>query len=137
MNSKKLSLKILPDRMAVCRLEPTAALPDWFDEIGFYSITRTQEELTLVCREVLVAPGTTCESGWRCFGVEGTLDFSEIGIIFTLSQPLAKSGIAVFVISTFDTDYFLVKEKDLAKAIDALAASGHQIAESKPEASSQ
>jgi len=127
MKLKKLSLKILPHRMAVCRFEATAALPDWFDEIGFYSITRTQEELTLVCREALVAPGTTCESGWRCFGVEGTLDFSEIGIIFTLSQPLAKSGIAVFVISTFDTDYFLVKEKDMVKAIDVLTAAGHEI----------
>ena len=135
MDPKKLSLKILPDRMAVCRFEPMAALPDWFDEAGFYSITRTQEELTLVCREALVIPGTNCESGWRCFGVEGVLDFSEIGIIFTLTQPLAKGGIPVFVVSTHDTDYFLVKEKDLAKAVDALTASGHQIAESKPEAS--
>ena len=137
MDSIKLSLKILPDRMAVCRFEPAAALPDWFDETGFYSITRTQEELTLVCREALVTPGTICESGWRCIRVLGVLDFSEIGIIFTLTRPLAKSGVSVFVISTFDTDYFLVKEKDLTKAIDALAASGHQITGAKPDARSQ
>ncbi len=123
--------------MAVCRFEPEAALPDWFDETALYSITRTSKELTLVCREGLVAPGTTCERGWRCFGVEGVLDFSEIGIIFTLTQPLAKSGVSVFVISTHDTDYFLVKENDLTKAIDALTASGHEITESEPDASSQ
>ena len=113
--------------MAVCRLDPQAALPDWIDKFAFYSITRTQEELTLVCREALVPPGTKYERGWRCFRVEGVLDFSEIGIIFTLTQPLVKSGVSVFVISTYDTDYFLVKEKDLAKAVDALTAAGHQI----------
>ena len=127
MKFKKLSLKILPDRMAVCRLEPTAPLPDWIDEPGFYSVTRTEEELAIVCPETHLAPGTTSEAGWRCFKVQGVLDFSEIGIIFSLTQPLAESDVSVFVISTFDTDYFMVKEEDLAKAIDALTAVGHQI----------
>jgi hypothetical protein len=126
MNSKNLSLKILPDRMAVCRFEPTAPVPDWIDQSGFYSITRTEEELTIVCAETLVARGTTSEAGWRCFKVEGPLDFSEIGIIFSLTQPLARSGVSVFVISTFDTDYLMVKEKNLSEAIDALRAEGHQ-----------
>lgn len=127
MKPKKLSLKILPDRMAVCRFEPTASLPDWIDVSGFCSITRSEEELTIVCCEALVAPGTTCESGWRCFRVQGELDFFEIGIILSIIQPLAKSGVSVFVMSTFDTDYFLVKEKDLPKAIDALTAAGHRV----------
>ncbi|MCK4988745.1 MAG: ACT domain-containing protein [Desulfobacterales bacterium] len=126
MNSKNLSLKILPDRMAVCRFEPTTPVPDWIDQSGFYSITRTEEELTIVCAETLVARGTTSEIGWRCFKVEGPLDFSEIGIIFSLTQPLARSGVSVFVLSTFDTDYLMVKEKDLSEAIDALRAEGHQ-----------
>ena len=129
MNLRKLSLKILPERLAVCRFEPTAPLPDWIGEVGFYSLTRTEAELTLVCPETRLAPGTTSETGWRCFKVQGLLDFSEIGIIFSLTQPLAKNGVSVFVISTFDTDYFMVKEKDLAKAIDALAAEGHQVLE--------
>ena len=127
MDFKKRSLKILPERMAVCRFEPTAALPDWIDTSAFYSITRTEEELTLVCCEALVPPGAQCESEWRCFRVQGILDFSEIGIMFTLTQPLAKAGVSVFVISTYDTDYFLVKEKELPKAIDALTTSGHEI----------
>ncbi|MCK5203916.1 MAG: ACT domain-containing protein, partial [Desulfobacterales bacterium] len=122
MNSKNLSLKILPDRMAVCRFEPTTPVPDWIDQSGFYSITRTEEELTIVCAETLVARGTTSEIGWRCFKVEGPLDFSEIGIIFSLTQPLARSGVSVFVLSTFDTDYLMVKEKNLSEAIDALRA---------------
>jgi hypothetical protein len=127
MEYKRLSLKLMPDRMAVCRFDPVAELPDWFDMSGFYSITRSKEELTIVCREALVASGTTCENGWRYFKVQGVLDFSEIGIIFSLTQPLAESGISVFVISTFDTDYFMVKEKDLAKAVDVFTAAGHRV----------
>ena len=113
--------------MAVCRFEPGTPLPEWIEESGFYSVTRTEDELTIVCSERLVAPGTIYEGGWRCFRVQGALDFSEIGIIFSLTQPLAKSSVSVFVISTFDTDYFLVKDKDLKKAIDALTAEGHEI----------
>ncbi|MDJ0987790.1 MAG: ACT domain-containing protein [Desulfobacterales bacterium] len=127
MRTRTLSLKILPEQMAVCRFDSTSELPDWIDQSAFYSITRTQEELTIVCREALVPPGTKCERGWRCFRVQGVLDFSEIGIMFSITQPLAKSGVSVFVISTYDTDYFLVKEKELPKAIDALTAAGHQI----------
>jgi len=127
MKPKTLSLKILPDRMAVCRFDPTVAVPDWIDQSGFYSITCTEHELTIVCAETLVARGTKSEIGWRCFKVEGSLDFSEIGIIFSLTQPLAENSVSVFVISTFDTDYFMVKEKDLAITVDVLTAAGHQV----------
>jgi hypothetical protein len=127
MDIGKLSLEILPGRMAVCRFEPTAPLPDSIAEAGFYSLTRTEAELTIVCPEAHLAPGITSEAGWRCFKVRGLLDFSEIGIIFSVTRPLAENGVAVFVISTFNTDYFMVKENDLAKAIDALTADGHQV----------
>ena len=127
MDLRKLSLKILPDRMAVCRFDPAALLPDWLDETGFYSLTRTEAELTVVCSEALVDPDATFEAGWRCFKVQGQLDFSEIGIIFSLTRPLAETGVSVFVISAFNTDYFMVKEKDLAKAVDALTAAGHRV----------
>ena len=127
MDLRKLSLKILPDRMAVCRFDPAAALPDWIEETGFYSLTRTEAELTIVCPEAHLAPGTTSDVGWRCFKVRGLLDFSEIGIIFSVTRPLAENGVSVFVISTFNTDYFMVKENDLAKAVEALTAEGHQV----------
>jgi hypothetical protein len=124
---RKLTLKILPNRLAVCRLNADAPLPDWIDESDFSSITRTEAELTIVCDEELVASGTTRETGWRCIKVEGQFDFSEIGIVLSLTQPLAESGVSVFLISTFDTDYLMVKEKDLAKAIDVLTAAGHRV----------
>ena len=127
MDMRKLSLKILTERMAVCRFEPTAPLPDWIGGPGFYSITRTDAELTIVCPETRIAPGATREAGWRCFKVLGPLDFSEIGIILSLTRPLAESGVSVFVISTFDTDYFMVKEKNLATTIDALTEDGHEV----------
>ena len=129
MDIRKLTLKILPDRMAVCRFEPSAPLPGWIDQPGFYSITRTAEELSVVCSEERVPPGTESETGWRCFQLLGPFGFSEIGIISSLTQPLSESGVCVFVISTFATDYLMVKEKDLAKTIDALAVQGHQINE--------
>jgi hypothetical protein len=83
--------------------------------------------LTLVCPETHLTPGIVSEAGWRCFQVQGLLDFSEIGIIVSLTKPLAESGVSVFVISTFDTDYLMVKDHDLAKAIDALSAIGHEV----------
>jgi hypothetical protein len=129
MDFRKLSLKILPDRMAVCRFDPAVPVPDWIAEVGFYSLTRTEEELTIVCPETRLAPGISSEAGWRCFQVLGLLDFSEIGIIFSLTRPLAENGVSVFVISTFNTDYLMVKENDLAKAIDALTAEGHRVLE--------
>ena len=127
MDLKKLTLKILPNRLAVCRLNADAPLPDWIDESDFSSVTRTQAELTIVCDQVLVAAGTTSETGWRCIKVEGPLDFSEIGIVLSLTQPLAESAVSVFLISTFDTDYLMVKEKDLAEAIDVLTNAGHRV----------
>ena len=127
MDFRKLSMRILPDRLAVCRFEPSAPLPDWIDQAGFSSITRTAEELSVVCSEERVPPGTESETGWRCFQLLGPFNFSEIGIISSLTQPLTESGVSLFVISTFDTDYLMVKEKDFARAIDVLTAQGHQV----------
>ena len=130
MKTKTLTLHILDERMAVCRFDASDPVPDGIDQSHFYSITRTEQELTIVCPETLVARGTTSETGWRCFKVQGPLDFSETGIIASLSRPLAEKGVAVFVLSTFDTDYFMVKEKNLAAAVDVLTASGHRVKKS-------
>jgi hypothetical protein len=127
MYSKKISLKILPGLMAVCRLDPGAKVPDWIDNRSFYSITRTPQELSVVCRAERVPPGAESETGWRCFQLLGSFNFSELGIISSLTQPLAASGVPVFVISSFTTDYLMVKAKDLGRAIDALTAAGHRV----------
>ncbi len=121
-----IRLQVLPEAFAVCRLEPHAAVPDWAaGEI--VSITRTADELSIVCREELVPPAIRSENGWRCLKVEGPIPFATTGIAAAISSPLAAAGISVFLISTFDTDYVLVKERQLARAIDALRQSGCSI----------
>jgi hypothetical protein len=92
-----------------------------------FSITRAADELSVVCPQNLVPDGVRCERGWRCLRVAGTLDFSMIGVVASLVAPLAKAGVSVFVVSTFDTDYLLMKECDLERASATLRATGHQV----------
>jgi hypothetical protein len=126
----RLDLVLLAAPYAVCRLPAGAAAPAW--AVGeFASVTRTAEELSVVCREEAVPQGVRCERGWRCLRVAGTLDFALVGVLVSLVVPLAEAGVAVFAVSTFDTDYLLVKEDDLAKAAEALVAAGHSIASGK------
>lgn len=117
----KLTLCILPETLAVCRLAPDFPFPSWaLAYAGFLTFSRTAEELSVVCPQDWVPAGIRTEKGWRAFKVEGPLDFSLTGILVTLLQPLAEQRISVFAISTFDTDYILVKEDKLAEAIGVL-----------------
>jgi hypothetical protein len=125
MTMHKLRLVVLPDLYAVCRLDKDAAVPAWASWGEFSSITRTGEELSVVCPQNLVPDSIQCERGWRCLRVAGTMDFSMIGVVASMVTPLVEAGISVFVVSTFDTDYMLVKENDLARARAALQAAGH------------
>jgi hypothetical protein len=116
-----LKLRVLPEVLAVCRLAPDAALPDWIDtSAGFLTISRTPDELSLVCDRERVPEGVRAERGWRAFKVEGPLDFALTGILAALAGPLADAGISIFAISTFDTDYLLVRESTLGQAIAVL-----------------
>jgi hypothetical protein len=112
---------------AVCRLEPIASIPSWATAGDFFSITRTANELSVVCRQDVVPDGIPCEPDWRCLRVAGTIPFSLVGVLALLTAPLAAAGISVFAISTFDTDFLFVKEKDLIVALDALRRQGHTI----------
>jgi uncharacterized protein len=127
LSENQLTLVLLPERFAVCRLSKASPLPEWALGGEFFSITRTPYELSLVCRQAVVPEGVRCETDWRCLQVEGTLDFSLTGILASLTLPLADAGISIFALSTFDTDYLLVKEKQLQDAIKALTAAGHRI----------
>ena len=118
---------ILTESLAICRLEKDAAIPEWARTGSFVSTTRTAEELSIVCPQIQVPAGMKREEGWRCIKVQGPLDFSLTGILASLTTPLAKEGISVFAISTYDTDYLLVKEENLEKAIEILVKKGHQI----------
>lgn len=122
-----LRLNVLDGRLAVCRLDPREGLPAWATEADFFSITRAPGELSLVCTEACVPDSVEREGGWRALGVEGPLEFSLTGVLASLASPLAQAGVSIFAVSTFDTDYVLVKEDSLQTAVTALRESGHEV----------
>jgi hypothetical protein len=121
----QLTLTVVEGIFAVCRLEPDAPIPPWAAAGDFVSITRTGDELSIVVRQDAVPKGICSERGWCCLRVDGAIPFSEIGILAALTAALAESGVSVFAVSTFDTDYVLVKHKDLVVAAEALRGHGH------------
>ena len=123
-----LDLTVLPDALAVCRLPAGAEAPPWIDGEAFASVTRTPEETSVVCRAAIVPPGVRAEPGWRAVRVAGPLDLTLTGVLQSLLGPLAGAGVSVFALSTFDTDYLLVREAALDDAVAALAGAGHRIA---------
>lgn len=124
---KSLSLAILPQRFAICRLSPDEPLPTFLFHSQFFSITKTSEELSVVLSEEIVPSDWKTETGWRCLKVSGPLDFGLTGILASLVMPLSEKGIGVFVMSTYDTDYLLVREENLNKATKILLKSGHVV----------
>jgi hypothetical protein len=122
---KNLKLSVLPGELAVWRLPPDAPVPT-IDESVLWSVTRTSQELSIVSAARCVPQGVPFESGWRCIAVQGPLAFELTGILSSLSQPLARAGIAVFAVSTFDTDYLLVKGRQLDFARVVLQQAGHE-----------
>jgi hypothetical protein len=120
MQKHKLTLQISEARMAICRLPPDATLPGWIGENGFVSLTRTPDELSIVCIEEWVPSNVEAERNWRMLKVKGPLDFSLTGILASLISPLSDAGIAIFALSTYDTDYLLLKEGNLNRAISIL-----------------
>ena len=120
-----MKLKALPDALTVCRLADLSA-QDLNQE--FYFLSRTDEELSLVCRtEAAPANTTDRDDGWRGFRIEGVLDFSLIGILSKISAILAENEIGIFAVSTYNTDYILVKEENFDRALRALAEKGYTI----------
>jgi hypothetical protein len=122
-----LILSLLPDILAICRLAADAPVPAWAWAGEPASVTRTRDELSVVCRADAVPEGVRCETGWRCMKVEGPLDFGLTGILAGLTAPLAAAGISVFAVCTYDTDYLLVKVENLERAMEALRAAGHRV----------
>jgi len=126
--SPALPLELLPDTLAICRLEADAAVPGWVAAShGFVTVSRTAEELSITALQRAVPPDVRCERDYRAFRVRGPLPLDLIGIVAAIANPLAEAGLGIFAISTFDTDYVLVKSRDLATAVAALEAAGHQV----------
>ena len=122
-----LTLTLMPDRLAVSRMAGDADLPAWAFGPGFFSVTRTADELSIVTREGAAPHGVLCEPGWRGFKLEGQFDFALTGILSSLATPLADAGVGIFVMSTYNTDYIMVKQADLTQAVAALQAAGHSV----------
>lgn len=127
----KLVLDLLRTKFAVIRLPPTKSIPQYVlaADASFLSITKTADELSIVCPESLTTyiSDAKIEKGWVAFKVRGPLDFGLTGILAGLAQPLAKNDISIFAISTYDTDYVLVKEGDGEKSAVVFKELGHTV----------
>jgi len=108
-------------------LPSDAAVPPWATGGSFISITRTPGELSIVCQRSVIPEGIPRGPAWRCLGLAGHIEFSEVGVLAALVVPLANEGMSVFAISTFDTDYLLLEEEDLERGMDVLRRHGYDI----------
>ena len=123
-----LKLTTLAGEFAVCRLAPdTAAIPAWATAGPWFAITRTADELSIVCPAAQVPGEVRAETGWRMLRLTGPFPFELTGVLAAVLAPLAGAAIPIFALSTYDTDYVLVKAHDLARAVAALRAAGHLV----------
>ncbi|MEP6906415.1 MAG: ACT domain-containing protein [Pseudoxanthomonas sp.] len=119
-----LALKHIPGTYAICRFAAGTPMPHWFHPGGFSSASWSDNELSIVCDESQVPDDVQCDRGWQCLMLQGPFAFDETGILLQVLQPLAAASIGIFAVSTFDTDYVLVKEHHFEAAMHALTESG-------------
>jgi uncharacterized protein len=127
-----LQLRLMRGPYAVSQLGPSTSIPDWADGPGFVSISRTADELSIVCLAERVPDGVRSERGWSCLQLVGPFEFALTGVLLAVLRPLAEAGIGIFAVSTFDTDYVMVKAERLAEAFSALEQAGHQVDHHQP-----
>ena len=132
----RLRFTVVPGSFAVARLAPDAEVPAGALVPPFHSVTRTPSELSVVCPEAAAPSNTLAETGWALLGLVGPFPFSMVGVLSSVLGPLAATDVSIFALSTFDTDYVLVKRERLAAAISALTAAGHELVEATPPATS-
>lgn len=125
--AEALTLYVLPVELAVCRLPAGEAIPAWALRGEFFSVTRAPGELSVVCPQQNAPPDARAERSWRAFQVAGPLDFSLVGVLSGLAACLAGAGVSLFALSTYDTDYVLVRAHDLVRAVSALRAGGYRV----------
>jgi len=122
----ELKLELLDDTFAIHRLGAFTRIPEEVFDEAFFSIVKTEEELSVVCRNSLSLNSERCHQGWSCIKVSGPLDLNATGILAKLSKVLADAHISIFSISTYDTDYILVKADKATEAVAALKDAGYQ-----------
>ena len=126
-----LSLCPVHGSFAVCRLDAGTPLPGWFKPDAFASVSWSADEVSITCLAAQVPDGVHCERDWRCLMLQGPFAFELTGILLKVLQPLAAAGIGIFAVSTFDTDYVLVKAHAFEDAKRALLESGLRMIEDK------
>ncbi|APH39824.1 hypothetical protein BHR79_00400 [Methanohalophilus halophilus] len=122
MTQNSIGLILINEKFGICKLKATEKLPEWVLSSSIFSLTRTKEELSVICPENI-----ECEKDWNFFKVKGPLEFDQIGILARISNTLSENEISIFVMSTYDTDYILVKQKNCKAAFYALEAAGMTI----------
>lgn len=122
-----ITLKRLGGSYGIARLDPTSPIPVWADGEGYVSITRSDDELSIVCLSQRIPEDVRRDTGWRCLKFQGPFAFDQAGILLAVIAPLSRNGIGVFVVSTFDTDHLLLQEADTARAEQLLAEAGHTL----------
>ena len=127
MTIKKLSLSSIPERFAVCQIDHQAKIPDWAFVGEFFFVSRTPDELSIICPVQFVPPDIQYVAGWRGLKIEGPFDFNEIGVLAAIAAPLARGDISLLTVSTFDTDYIFLQEAQFETGVDILEAVGHKI----------
>jgi uncharacterized protein len=121
-----LNISVLPGDYSIYRFETETEIPGWIYSSDFYSITKTKDEISIVSSQVDIS-GLISSKSWRILKIAGPLDFSLIGIISEISGILKNKNIPIFIISTYDTDYILIKQIDLSAGIIALEEKGHKV----------
>ncbi len=119
--TKKFILSLLPVKLGICHFDKNHQIPSWaIEKNEFFSLTKTPDELSVLCPQEKIPGGVLVEKNWRVFQVKGPLGFSLTSVVASLSKPLAEAKISILYISTYETDYIFVQEKDLEKAIKVL-----------------
>ena len=126
MDSTKIVLSILEETYIIYKLDQSTNLPEELIECEFYSLSNSQEELSLVCPEQILIQSENSSPNWKCLKVAGPLDLKLTGILAGLSDTLEKAKISIFAISTFETDYLLIQEQVLETAKTALKSAGYK-----------
>ncbi|HET7106299.1 MAG TPA: ACT domain-containing protein [Candidatus Acidoferrum sp.] len=122
-----LTLSVMEGLYAIVKLPSDAEIPAWAAGSAFFSVTRTLDELSVVSAEASVPLELNASRGWRMLKVHGPSAFEETGVVAALANPLARVGVGIFVISTFDTDYLLVQQEEIPVAVETLEHAGHTI----------
>ena len=124
---RQLKFRWLPGAYTIVRLDPEATVPEWATKGVFSSVTRTADELSIVCPAEKVPANLSSECHWICFKLEGPFPFSQTGVLLSFIEPLSSNGVPIFAISTYDTDYVLVREEFMGEAQQALGTAGHAL----------